>query len=171
MGYIVVNPCDSNRVSCGVQQHYNINYDQLLGLSYRSTHSGTSALRSLFLEPQVREIRWWNCDPFCSQTQRHDATSFASRDWSRRGAGLLYWTDISVLRPECCWWLVSHLSGCFWLFAPKFWEVIHTYEWWFCSKMNAAWMVGTVIGGGDTQHLLTVFLLAGGNNPQVKPLY
>ena len=23
----------------------------------------------------------------------------------------------------------SHLSGCFWLFTPKFWEMAGTYEW------------------------------------------
>ena len=27
--------------------------------------------------------------------------------------------------------LWSHLSGCFRLFAPKFWEVVKTYEWYF----------------------------------------
>ena len=50
--------------------------------------------------------------------------------------------------------LVSHLSGRFWLFAPKFWEMAETYKWWFCSKMNAAWVVGTITDSGDTQTLL-----------------
>ena len=48
----------------------------------------------------------------------------------------------------------SHLSGCFWLFAPKFWEVVGTYELLFCSKRNAALVVLTMLGGGDTQTLL-----------------
>ena len=45
-----------------------------------------------------------------------------------------------------------HLSGCFWLFALKFWEMAGTYEWWLCSKMNAA-RVGGVGGGRGTQPL------------------
>ena len=44
------------------------------------------------------------------------------------------------------------LSGCFWLFALKFWEVAGTYELSFCSKRNA--VVLTMLGGGDTQTLL-----------------
>ena len=45
-------------------------------------------------------------------------------------------------------WLVapqSHLSGStFGLFAPKFWEVVGTNEWWFYSKMNTASVVVTL---------------------------
>ena len=26
-----------------------------------------------------------------------------------------------------------HLSGSFWLFAPKFWDVTPTYEWYFVT--------------------------------------
>ena len=48
----------------------------------------------------------------------------------------------------------SHLSGCFWFFVPKFWEVEGTYKFPFCLTMNAAWVVWTIIGGGDTQLLL-----------------
>ena len=44
-----------------------------------------------------------------------------------------------ITKGECkesgivsCWWPVgSHLSGWFWLFAPKLWEVMGTYEWHF----------------------------------------
>ena len=50
--------------------------------------------------------------------------------------------------------LVSHLSGCFWLFALKFWEVVGTYRLSFCLKRNAASVVPTMLGGGDTQTLL-----------------
>ena len=32
----------------------------------------------------------------------------------------------------------SAVSGCFLLFASKFWEVVGTYGSSFCSKMNAA---------------------------------
>ena len=45
----------------------------------------------------------------------------------------------------------SHLSGCFWLFAPKFLEVMGTYKLSFCWKRNAASAVLTIWGGGDTQ--------------------
>ena len=48
----------------------------------------------------------------------------------------------------------SHLSGCFWLFAPKFWEVVGTYKLSFCPKRNAASVVLTMWGGRDTQTLL-----------------
>ena len=30
----------------------------------------------------------------------------------------------------------SHLSGCFWLFAPKFWEVAGTHKLFYCHSMN-----------------------------------
>ena len=50
-----------------------------------------------------------------------------------------------------CWWLVS---GSFWLFAPKFWEVMVTYELIFCAKRNADSVVLTIWCGGDTQTLL-----------------
>ena len=49
----------------------------------------------------------------------------------------------------------SHLSSCFWLLTPKFWEVVRTYELSFCLKMNAAWVVWTIISGEDTQTLLS----------------
>ena len=39
-------------------------------------------------------------------------------------------------------------------FAPKFWEVVETYKSSFCLKMNAAWAVWSIIGGGGTQTLL-----------------
>ena len=52
------------------------------------------------------------------------------------------------------WLLISHLSGCFWLFALKFREVAGTYELLFCSKRNAASVVLTMLGSGDTQTLL-----------------
>ena len=35
----------------------------------------------------------------------------------------------------------SAVSGCFWFFAPKFWEMAGTHESFFCHSMNA---------GGDT---------------------
>ena len=48
----------------------------------------------------------------------------------------------------------SFLVGCFWLFALKFWQVAGACESSFCSKRNAASLVLTVLGGGDTQTLL-----------------
>ena len=56
------------------------------------------------------------------------------------------------------WWLlrVTLSSGCFWLFASKFWEVVWRYKWWFYSKMNAASVVGTITGYCDIQTLLVV---------------
>ena len=35
--------------------------------------------------------------------------------------------------------LKCHLCGCLWLVTPKCWEVVGTYEWYFCSYTNAAW--------------------------------
>ena len=32
----------------------------------------------------------------------------------------------------------SRFGCCFWLFVPKFWEVVRTLKLSFCSKMNAA---------------------------------
>ena len=43
---------------------------------------------------------------------------------------------------------------CFWLFAPKFWEVVGTYELSFCWRRNAASMVLTMLDDRDTQTLL-----------------
>ena len=48
----------------------------------------------------------------------------------------------------------SHFSGCFWFFAPKFWEVAEVYKLFFSSKRNATSVVLTMSGGGDTQTLL-----------------
>ena len=54
---------------------------------------------------------------------------------------------LSVCSCLCCsfcfhWWLVRvTLVVAWWLFAPKFWEVVGTYESLFCSKMNAASVV------------------------------
>ena len=40
------------------------------------------------------------------------------------------------------WWLMySFLSGCFWLFTPKFWEVMGTYKWYFVTLwMQIEWL-------------------------------
>ena len=46
------------------------------------------------------------------------------------------------------------MVACFWLFAPKFWEAVGTYELLFCSKRNVASVVLTMLGGRDTQPLL-----------------
>ena len=48
----------------------------------------------------------------------------------------------------------NHFSGYFWLFAPKFWEMVGTYEWLCCPKGNATSVVLTMGDGGDTQTLL-----------------
>ena len=53
----------------------------------------------------------------------------------------------------------SHLSGCFRLFAPKFWEVVGTYKWYFCHPIDADWDMGILKGGGDTQTLPPVMNL------------
>ena len=45
------------------------------------------------------------------------------------------------------------LSVCFWLFAPKFWQVLRTYKLSFYLKRNAASVVLAILGGGDTQTL------------------
>ena len=52
--------------------------------------------------------------------------------------------------------MIQEIQDAFDFFAPKFWEVTGTYEWWFCPKMNVAWSMGTITGGGDTQTLLDV---------------
>ena len=47
------------------------------------------------------------------------------------------WTHSRVILLVARW---SHLSGYFWLFAPKFWEVVGTYKLSFCSKgMQFQW--------------------------------
>ena len=60
------------------------------------------------------------------------------------------------LKPQLevtCWWLVSHLSGCFWLFAPKIlgdggglWMVL-------CHSINAGSVAGIPWIGEDAQTL------------------
>ena len=51
------------------------------------------------------------------------------------------------------WWLVRvTLVAAWWLFAPKFWEVVGTYESLFCSKMNAASVVVTCEVVGTLNH-------------------
>ena len=96
----------------------------------------------------------------------HLSTRTAARRYCRISFFLTFWATVLVLMvmkwckilvSEFYWWLDSHLSGCFWLFAPKFWEVVGTYEWYFCSFMNAAWVLGTIRGGEDTQTLLAVW--------------
>ena len=60
-----------------------------------------------------------------------------------------------------CW---GNLYSCFWLYASKFWEVVGSYEWYFRSYMNAAWVVLSIKGGRDIQTLLAVkklFALSG----------
>ena len=53
------------------------------------------------------------------------------------------------------WWLIRvTLVVTFGFFPPKFWEVVGSYESSSCLKMNAAWVVWTIIGGGNTQILL-----------------
>ena len=44
------------------------------------------------------------------------------------------------------WWLVSHPIGCFWLLAPKFWEVVGTHESFFCHPINVGSVVGIPLG-------------------------
>ena len=51
------------------------------------------------------------------------------------------------------WWLVRvTLVVAWWLFDPKFWEVVGTYESLFCSKMNAASVVVTCEVVGTLNH-------------------
>ena len=51
------------------------------------------------------------------------------------------------------WWLVRvTLVVALWLFAPKFWEVVGTYDSLFCSKMNAASVVVTCEVVGTLKH-------------------
>ena len=54
-------------------------------------------------------------------------------------------------------------------FAVKFWEVVGIYELSFFLKKNAASLVLTVLGGGDTQTLLDgkkieLYALTGGGD-------
>ena len=68
------------------------------------------------------------------------------------------------------------ISGCFWHFTPKFKEVVETYELPFCSKINVASVMLTVIGG-DTQRLLTgekqfgLYALSGGGNAKTSDFW
>ena len=58
-----------------------------------------------------------------------------------------------VLECLIYWWLVRvTLVVAWWLFAPKFWEVVGTYESLFCSKMNAASVVVTCEVVGTLNH-------------------
>ena len=45
----------------------------------------------------------------------------------------------------------SHLSGCFLLFAPKYWEVEGTYKLSFFPKRNVAFELNALAGCGDTK--------------------
>ena len=57
-------------------------------------------------------------------------------------------------------WLVRvTLVGCFWLFAPKFWEVAGTYRSFFCHSMNAWmqvqwWRYHEVVGPSNPNYML-----------------
>ena len=68
------------------------------------------------------------------------------------------------------------ISGCFWHFTPKFKEVVETYELPFCSKINVASVMLTVIGG-DTQRLLTgekqfgLYALSAGGNAKTSDFW
>ena len=51
------------------------------------------------------------------------------------------------------WWLVRvTLVVAWWLFAPKFWEVVGTYESLICSNMNAASVMVTCEVVGTLNH-------------------
>ena len=76
------------------------------------------------------------------------------RYWWRR---IHYLMKVLILpksngNQTCCdWWLLqSHLSGCFWPFAPEFWLVVGTFKWYFVILwMQVEWwrhseMVGTL---------------------------
>ena len=60
----------------------------------------------------------------------------------------------------------SAVSGCLMVFAPKFWEVVGTYESLFCSKMNAASVVVTneVVGTQDGKKKFELCALRGGGD-------
>ena len=63
------------------------------------------------------------------------------------------WTFSSIEILCNNWWLVRvTLVVAWWLFAPKFWEVVGTYESLFCSKMNAASVVVTCEVVGTLNH-------------------
>ena len=51
-------------------------------------------------------------------------------------------------------WHVRVTLGLILAFLPQIWEVVGTYELLFCLKRNAASVVLTMLGGGDTQTLL-----------------
>ena len=43
---------------------------------------------------------------------------------------------------------LESLSGYFWFFALKFWEIVVIYELLFCLKLQVGL---TMLGGGDTE--------------------
>ena len=61
---------------------------------------------------------------------------------------------VTVCNLVNTWWLVGVTLVAAFGFPPEFWEVVGTNESSFCLKMNAAWVVWTITGGGDTQTLL-----------------
>ena len=73
---------------------------------------------------------------------------------------IVFYLDFSLTKAPCpakklliYWWLVRvTLVVAWWLFAPKFWEVVGTYESLFCSKMNAASVVVTCEVVGTLNH-------------------
>ena len=53
----------------------------------------------------------------------------------------------------------SHLNGRFWIFVPKFWEVVGTYEWCFvilCMQLQC-WGYHEVVGTLKPYHMQNIF--------------
>ena len=89
-----------------------------------------------------------------SKLSRLSLTSFVTKyylrlDWNWK----ICKSKQSNLVSSYYWWLVRvTLVVAWWLFAPKFWEVVGTYKSLFCSKMNAASVVVTCEVVGTLNH-------------------
>ena len=49
----------------------------------------------------------------------------------------------------------SHITDCFWLFAPTFWEVAGTYEWYFVAlRKQVEWwgFFSLIFGATECEH-------------------
>ena len=77
-------------------------------------------------------------------------------------------TTVKLRSKRFNWWLVSPLSGCFWLFALEFWEVAETV---LCHSMNAGSVVGPLKTYLIQNNLFELFALTGsGDTKTMRPI-
>ena len=133
----------------------NVNYSERLNEHYVNFFKDIPGFKDLPFDDQVSLIRGKSIHSLLTEMEARVAWNVCvNLETGSYWSSCHSWTNslitISLNAIQCGvflnWWLVSHLSGRFWLFAPKFWKVVDTWH-----SMNTGSEMGIPWDDRDTQ--------------------